>query len=428
MAPVALPVTFSGRLALTGQDLALSDIEANVAGAALRGKLALTLATPHRVEGAIDTDRLDGAALIAAAIGMPASKGGGWSDEPFAAGIFGDYSGRIALKARNADLSPQLSAREFGASLNFGKQEFSLDDMTGDVAGGRLTGNLSFRAAEDGLHARVKFEVAGADMNTLLSPGARPPITGKLALSAQAEGSGLSPVALIGSLQGSGHVTLSDGQFAGLDPRAFDAVTGAVDRGLVIDQLRISDIASKALQSGNLAVKRAQGDLAIGSGQARLSKFTADSSGAQLSVAGTLDLITGAVDGRLVLSGASEQGGSRPDIYLALKGPLAAPQRTIDVSALTGWLTLRAIENETKKIRAIEQAPPRTPSPRPKSEAPPALPPPGRSSPAARKNEAAAAPLSLNPKRAPALPPPVEIAPLPAPGRAPEASAVGTQR
>ena len=240
----------------------------------------------------------------------------------------------------------------------------------------------------------------------------------------EAEGSGFSPVALIGSLQGSGHVTLSDGQFAGLDPRAFDAVTGAVDRGLVIDRLRISDLASNALQSGNLAVKHAQGDLAIGAGQARLSKFTADSSGAQLSVAGTLDLITGTVDGRLVLSGTGEQGGPRPDIYLALKGPLAAPQRTIDVSALTGWLTLRAIENETKKIRAIEQAPPpRTPSPRPKSEAPP-----GRSSPAARKNEAAAAPLSLNPKRAPALPPPVEIAPLPAPGRAPAASAVGTQR
>ena len=260
-------------------------------------------------------------------------------------------------------------------------------------------------------------------MNTLLSPAARPAIAGKLALSAEAEGSGFSPVALVGSLQGSGHFTLSDGQFAGLDPRAFEAVTGAVDRGLVIDQRRIADLASNALQSGNLAVKRAQGDLAIGSGQMRLRKFTADSSGAQLSVAGTLDLITGTVDGRLVLSGAGEQGGSPPDIYLALKGPLAAPQRTIDVSALTGWLTLRAIENETKKIRAIEPPPPRPPSPRPKSEAPP-----GRSPPAERKNEAAAAPLSLNPKRAPALPPPVEIAPLPAPGRAPPASAVGTQR
>lgn len=420
-----LPATFSGRLALTGQDLALSDIEANVAGAALRGKLALTLATPHRVDGEIDTDRLDGVTLIAAAIGMPASKGAGWSDEPFAPGIFGDYAGQIVLKARNADLSPQLSAREFGASFKFGKQKLSLDDITGDIASGRLRGNLSFHAAEDGLHARVKFEVAGADMNALLSPGARPPIAGKLALSADAAGSGFSPIALIGSLQGSGHFTLSDGQFAGLDPRAFGAVTSAVDRGLVIDQLRISDLASKALQSGNLAVKRAQGDLAIGAGQVRLGKFTADSSGAQLSVAGTLDLITGTVDGRLVLSGASEQGGSRPDIYVALKGPLATPQRTIDVSALTGWLTLRAIENETKKIRAIEQPPrppPRTPSPRPKSEAP------SRSPPAERKNEAAAAPLSLNRKRAPALPPPVEIAPLPAPGRAPVTSAVGTQR
>jgi hypothetical protein len=90
-----------------------------------------------------------------------------------------------------------------------------------------------------------------------------------------------------------------------------------------------------------------------------------------LSATGGLDLLTGALDGRLVLSGASEQGGSRPDIFVALKGPLAAPERTIDASALTGWLTLRAIENESKKIRAIEQAPPRAPLPRPKSEAVP---------------------------------------------------------
>lgn len=428
----ALPVTFSGRLALRDQDLALSDIQATVAGAALRGKLGLKLATPHRVEGAIDTDRLDVAALIAAAIGIPASKAAGWwSDEPFAAGIFGDYAGHIALKARNADLSPQLSAREFSATLTFGKQEFSLGNMTGDIAGGRLTGNLSFYVAQDGLHARIKVEVAGADVNTLLSPGVRPPITGKLALSAEAEGSGFSPVALIGSLQGSGHVTLDDAQFAGLDPRAFDAVTSAVDRGLMIDQLRIFGIASKALQSGNLAVKRAQGDLAVVAGQARLSKFTVDSSGAQLSVAGTLDFITGAVDSRLVLSGTSEQGGSRPDIYLAIKGPLGAPQRTVDVSALTGWLTLRAIERETKKIRAIEQAPPPSaPSLRPKSEAPLPSRTSGRSSPAARKNETAAAPLLLHTKRARTLPPPIEIAPMPGPGRAvpPEASAVDTQR
>ena len=68
--------------------------------------------------------------------------------------MFGDYGGQIALKARRVDLLPRLTAREFRATLRFGRQEFALDDMTGAVAGGRLAGQLSFRSAEDGLKAQ----------------------------------------------------------------------------------------------------------------------------------------------------------------------------------------------------------------------------------------------------------------------------------
>jgi large subunit ribosomal protein L24 len=416
-----LPVTLSSHIALAGDDLAIDKIEATIAGTGLRGKIAATLTAPHRLQGEIDSDRLDGPSLIAAAIGMPArteSKGTGWSwsAEPFAVGLFGDYAGRIAIKARNVDVLPQAAARDFGGTLNFDSQKLSLDDVVGDVAGGRLTGNLSFHAASDGLHAATKFTLAGADMGTLFTAGARPPIAGTLALSGEAEGSGLSPDALIGSLKGSGQFALIDGQFAGLDPRVFETVTHAIDQGLVADPLRISDIVSNGLQSGQLGVKRSRGDLTISAGQVRLGNFSADTGDAKLSVTGSLDLTSGAVDGRLVLSGGGDQSGARPDIFMALSGPLLSPAHTIDVSALTGWLTLRSIENQSKQLRAIEQkAPPVVPAPRPKSDATP--------------NVKPARPASSARKRAPTLPPPVEVGTLPAPGRASNpASAVGVQR
>ncbi len=323
-----------------------------------------------------------------------------WSSEPFAGGVFGEYSGQITVKARRIDLLPRLTAREVHASLRFGKDEFAFDDMTGDVAGGRLAGQVSFRSAEDGLKARVKFSLTGADAASLLPSGARPPVTGSLGLSAEVEGTGLSPVALIGSLQGSGKFALTDAQFAGLDPRAFDAVTRAVDQGLAIDAVRISDAVSKALESGRLAVKHAEGTIAVSAGQVRLSNISADSKDAALSLAGNLDLTDGSIDARLVLSGSSQAAGARPDIFMALKGPLAAPARSIDVSALTGWLTLRAIENQSKQLRAIEneRLQRNAPAPKPKSEL------------------------------APVLPAPVNVKPLPVPGRngQPEAS-VGPQ-
>jgi len=451
----ALPVAFSGRVALAGQDISVSEIAATAGSATMRGKLGLTLSTPHRLQGEIEADHVDGAGLVAAVIGMPppAERKGAvwnWSSEPFGAGVFGDYAGQVKVKARRIDLLPQLTAREFNATLSLGKDEFSLDNMTGDVAGGRLSGRLSFRAAEDGLSAHAKLALTGVDAAGLLASGARPAVTGTLALSGETEGTGLSPVALFGSLRGSGKFTLTDAQLAGLDPRAFDAVTRAVDQGLAIDAARISDVVGKALESGRLSVKRAEGTIAVSAGQARLSKFSADSDDAQLSLAGNLDLTDGSINARLVLSGSGEQAGSRPDIFMALKGPVTAPVRSIDVSALTGWLTLRAVENQAKQLQKIERASPQSnaPPPKPKNEPPPnsesapsGAPAPIGSVPSpAPKNETAAAPRSevvLPPRRpsipapkrrhAPALPAPIEIGPLPVPGGAirPEASAVG---
>src|SRR6185312_13054555 len=79
------------------------------------------------------------------------------------------------------------------------------------------------------------------------------------------------------------------------------------------------------------------------------------------------------VDARLVLSGQNEVPGTRPDIFMALKGPLPDVSYNIDVSALTGWLTLRAVENQTKRLRAIELVP-QQPATRPVPKVNPAPP------------------------------------------------------
>jgi hypothetical protein len=129
----------------------------------------------------------------------------------------------------------------------------------------------------------------------------------------------------------------------------------------------------------------------------RLNDVTADGNDARLSLSGNLDLTGGSIDARLALSRASQAAGSKPNIlpnilpniFVTLKGPVTAPSRSIDVSALTGWLTLRAIDNQAKQLQAIEGAsPPAAQTPKPKSE------------------------------RAPALPAPIDIRPLPAPARA----------
>jgi len=423
----ALPVTFDGGVALAGDEVTLTDINANAGGTALRGKASWSLGMPHRISGELEADTIDGGTVVAAAIGMATLPPGSdknwvWSTEPFTDGAFGDYAGTVALKVRRLDLPAPLVVREFRSSLRFGKREISVGDISGDMAGGRLSGGIVYKDTDLGLTAQAKLSLTGADAAALLAAGARPPVTGALDLTAEVEGSGLSPVALLGSLQGNGTVALADAQLAGLDPRTFDTVTRAVDQGLAIDSQRIANVVRTALEGGQLPVKRAGGVFTLRAGQLRLANVTVDSKNANLDITGRVDLTDGTLDARLVLSGSSEAAGARPDIFMALRGPVAAPSRSIDVSALTGWLTLRAVELQASRLRAIEAA-----QPKPLPPLPPAgdiVIPPKEVSPPTKTppQKEAAPPKEILPEKemAPALPAPVEIHPAPNPAPLPK--------
>ena len=404
VAASAGPLSFrlSSRVALAAGALTFDEIDAKLGASTIHGHFRVDNSSPRRIEGALDANVADGGSLLAIAIGLPRAvkdgPGWSWSSEPFSSGLFGRFAGEIAFRLGRVELLPNVNGRDLRGTVRFGSDSIALESA-GEVAGGKLAGIVTFRNAQDGLGAHVKMSLAGADAAALLSGATRPPITGSLNLSLEGEATGLSAVALVGSAKGSGKIELADAQLAGLDPRTFDAVTRAVDQGLAIEQGRIADVVRKSIGSGRLSVRRAESALTVSAGQIRLSKPAVDSKDAALSVAGAFDLTDGLVDARLVLSGQSEAAGARPDIYIALKGPMPDVSYNIDVSALTGWLTLRAVENQTKRLRAIELGP-QLPAARPAPK--------------------------VNP--APPLPAPTDIKPAPKPrnvGR--PAASVGTQ-
>lgn len=440
----ALPVTFDGRVAINGNEVSIADLNANVGGSHVRGKLALGLGTPRQISGDIEADTVDAGGLLAAAIGMPATATGPgklwlWSTEPFGDGVFGNRTGAVTFKARRLEATRQITVREFRTQLRFADREFIVDEISGDVGGGQLGGSMTWHDTDLGLNAQVELSVKGADAATLLPGGARPPVTGKLDFTADVSGSGLSPIALIGSLQGSGKAVLTDGQWAGLDPRAFDAVTRAVDQGVSIDNARIANIVERALDSGQLSVSRAELSYTVNAGQLRLAKSTVESRDADLGVTGEVDLSDGTLDARIVLSGSNKAAGARPNIFMAVRGPITDSSRSVDVSALTGWLTLRAVEHQAQRLRALEAAQPKSvPAPPPQSPSPAAPAGPTAAVPASPSQASGELPTSALPessqttpetKMAPALPTPLDIksAPRPAGIAAPSAPLLSPQ-
>ncbi|MGN6572450.1 MAG: AsmA family protein [Pseudolabrys sp.] len=420
----ALPLTYASRAVLSGQDLTLSNIRAAIGASRLTGKLTLQPGKVTHVAGDLEADTIDAPAALAAAIALPEARarapqgGWTWSSEPFGEGIIGLLDGSVALRAHRLDLTPRLVAREAHATVRFAPARIAADDVSGTLAGGQLKGKVAFARNSDGMGATLSASLAKADASALIASGARPPLSGALGLELSLDGVGLSPAALVGSLAGSGKVTLDNAQLAGLDPRAFDAVTRAVDQGVPIEAGRISNVVGQALDSGQLSVKHVEGELAVGAGQLRLRTVKAAGDTADVMLSGSVDLTSGALDGRVVLSGATQAAGARPDIYMALKGTAEEPSRNIDVSALTGWLTLRSVDNEAKKLKAAEDAAAKARADEERARKRAAEEAAAKARAAAESANAIFPPVSPPPilmTPAPALPPPVSVDALPRP-------------
>jgi large subunit ribosomal protein L24 len=439
-----LPVTLTGNLAVAGSSLKLEDFSGTFAGLALRGRLGFVLSQPLRVEGRIEAETIEASAVIAAAIGMPPQGPArtdtwAWSSEPFAQGLFEDIDGRIEFTAARATFTPMLVLRQARGVAKFSRSEIAFTDIEGGLADGKITAQLVFDKNVQGLSARGRVRLIGAKAAALLSGDSKDAVDGRLGLNIDIEGAGLSPRGLIGSLAGNGTVSLERGQFARLNPKAFDAAARAADQGMTTDSSKIGDIVNAALHSGHLGISSAEGVITIDAGQVRLANTVAQAEGADLTMTGNVDLIEGNLNTRLTLAGnvgTPASAADRPVVFVSLRGPLGAPRRSVDMSALTAWLTLRAIEQQSKQLEAIEAGrsvpvvgrpadTPRPTPPVPRVDRPPPLPPPIDISPAPGAADRAparnpaqvqtgpvVAPKPLTPKPAPMLPPPPRRPPL----------------
>jgi large subunit ribosomal protein L24 len=373
-APELLPASLTARLAMAGDALSLTDVKGSVAGAPVAGRLNLGMQQPMTIDGAIDLGAINLGGALATIVGAPlggeaAKENVVWPSEPFEQ-MLGPLNGRLLVKAARVTLTPKLEVRDFAGIAHFGDSQFALQTTEGRVAGGRLSGELILLRQREGLVARTRFGLSGANAAELL-PGDGA-ISGRLTFDATAEGTGMSPVALIGALEGSGTFTLENGRLARLDPKTFDAIMRAVDQGLPIDTNRLRDRTDSALSGGALVLPRAEGAITIAAGQARLSNAMAGDRGNELALNARVNLAESELDARLVLTAAATSATSLPpEITVTLKGPLRAPNRSVDVAAFAGWLALRAVEQQSKKLDVLEGRQPSAPLPGAAEERPP---------------------------------------------------------
>ncbi|RAI42466.1 hypothetical protein CH341_19420 [Rhodoplanes roseus] len=359
-----LPVSLKSRVTLSGPDLRLDDLAGRIAGAGVKGHLALRLAEPRAVDGRIETTDLALPPVLAAVTGAtrrPAGRDSGtsdfWPTEPFGRPGFADLFGRIEIEAARAVLLPGMVAQNLTAVVRLDGFSFAVEDAKARLADGALSVDAELRQVPTGLSARTRLALSGADIARLVpGSGKAPPAQGRLSISAELDGAGLSPAALVGALRGTGAVTVDDVQLSGLDPKAVDAGIRAVERGLPLE--RLAGYLVPVLETGRLSVPKTGGALSVVDGRVRLGPMDATVDGTDVSLSAGLDLGSDALDARFTLLGPGREdapGGRRPEVGVTLRGPWAAPKRTVDTTALVTWVTLRSVEQEAKRVEAAER-------------------------------------------------------------------------
>jgi len=420
-------VAATSHVDIAGNKVTLSGFDATLGASRLRGRLGLKLGDELVVDGELGADTVDIPSAVAAVLGTS----GRSITDPFGRGFLRGWRGHVAFQSLRAT-SPIGEVRPLSGTIESDGGAVTLQSVTGTLAGGQAKADVAARRDSDGIAVTGRLQLSGADgarlrYRNLVMPAGR--VAAELGFAA----TGRSASALTGSMSGSGSVTLENAHIDGVDPNIFQVVAEAGDaNSQLAEPLKLKAFVDPLLIGGTFVAPSAELPIELKDGRLRVAPTRLNGSGVQLVVSGGYDLSSDQIDLRAVLSPSSAAmnvGGVHPEIQLLVGGTPDALSRTSDLSALSSWLTLRAVDRETKRLEAIEhntQAnrgtdPLLAPAPTP----PPALRPPTTTAPPTATIPEKPAPQALSapasPQSAlPPLPPPVEIKPVPAPQARPQ--------
>ena len=349
LAPGAWPADLTLALSRAGGD-AQADLSGRIAGAALSGRLLR--APDGALRGSLRLDRLS-LPQLAAALVIPTEPGGG--PPRFAAA---PAHPPLTLDARfeKLELGRGLTATEATVAVGLDAGVLTLKDLTGKLAGGRVAGTATI--ARNGRAAAISGE-GTLDDASIASLADGSPIGGRLSAALRFTTTAESAPGLSANLAGSGSLTLKDLTVPEADP---SAPARALSRAVEIDDpLREGRL--KALVGEELSRAAAQARAAarvpatLVGGVMRAGPLDLDLGAARWS--GTLgyDLRDGRLDARGTLAGGPVPrgwGGGTPTVQLGLGGSLAAPERTLDVGALSNGLAAFVLQRELETIELLE--------------------------------------------------------------------------
>jgi AsmA-like C-terminal region/AsmA family len=372
---VNLPASESGvatkaeaKLTLAEGQVTLQDLTSTIAGQTVagRGSLDLRGAVPA-AKASLSLDSLDLEWLADAMLGPvrdPAS--GALATAPLAkSAVTADLD--LDLKAKQVWPGIGEAMTDVAAKLKAKAGELTLDEVTGAWLGGRVTGRLSLANTDGNGFLQSRLDLRQADLGRSLNAlrierglEASQALSGTYDLTFVGEGGGTTAAALIGEASGSGEVTLTRLAVRDLDLAILPRLIAQADAlGTTVDQDKVRIITDGLLSGGETVVAGLTLPFALSDRILRVQNATAETAAARLDGSAKLDLEAGRIEGEIgvaLAAGDLAMDGASPNLRLLLQGEALAPERSLDVTELTNFLSLRAFEIERRRVEALQSS------------------------------------------------------------------------
>lgn len=357
-----LPVELFGRIEGLGTGLSLQGVSGTVSGVAVSGNGALDLSGRRpRLTGDLTIAETDLATLAEFGLGAdaftPVGGEAGWSQRAFSPGLADGLDANLSLVIDRLVIGafPVSGAR---GRLRLDAEGMRISELSGGFAGGRLDGALTIRQTQGAATVSGRIAVTNADLSSLVWQRDRAPVaTGTLDAALELEGQGRSVAATVATLAGNGSFSIRNGTVAAVDPAAFATTLAAADAGLKLDEPSVRRVFEEAFLGGRLVFGDLSGSMTVAAGVLRLPSLVVERPEAEVRGTATVDLAAQTLSADWTLSvaaGERDLKGVYPAASLRFTGPIAAPERTLDVTPLVAFLTLRESEREARRVEALE--------------------------------------------------------------------------
>ncbi|PWV99163.1 AsmA-like protein [Hoeflea marina] len=349
-------------LEMTGTSLVLSEMEGVAGGNAFSGALSFDRqAAELSASGELKLDEADLAWLSELVLGPEsgAAGEGNWSASPFLAPVPGGPRAALTLEVGRFDMGRAGSADGLTTTMTLAPGALTLADVKAGWLGGRLSGEMSLNNPDGTAYLSGRLAVDGADFARALGAiGTKVPARAAAGLQANIEGSGGSMQQLVGSLSGGGQMVLDSLTLEGIHTGALSRILGAVDQQEARPETAaVSAIVTEAMGGGEVGARHVVMPFSITGGVQRFAPVSISDEHATMSADGRIDLASLRIDAGLQLTfepGVEAVAGSDPSVTFRVEGLVSDPGVSLDATALTNYLSVRAFERERRKVELLQ--------------------------------------------------------------------------